>query len=110
MRSGASGLLVPRQDRQALECGHVRGLVEGLMLSEDGVDLRGDDASDEPTGVVQGVPVGEEALECLAGFGRGIVAQLVVDDVHDRLVEDWIRCWWPTLKPIAAEWTSGVCG
>jgi hypothetical protein len=51
------------------------------------------------------VPVGDESLECLAGFGRGVVAQLVLDDVHDRLVEDWVRCW-PTLKPIAAEYSS----
>src|SRR6266487_2171538 len=96
--SEASGRVVPRQNRQTLECGHVGGLVEGPMLSEDVVDLCRDDAADEPTGVLQRVPFGHKSIEGLAGFGRGIVAQLVVDDVYDRLVENGIGRW-PTRRP-----------
>jgi len=67
------------------------------MPSDDVVDLCRDDTADEPPGVLQRVPVGHESRECLAGFGRRVVTQLVVDDVHDRSVEDRIGCW-PTLR------------
>jgi hypothetical protein len=61
------------------------------MLGQDVGDLRRDDTANEPTGVLQRVPGGHEPLECPASFWRRVVAQLVVDDVQDRLVEDGIR-------------------
>jgi hypothetical protein len=54
------------------------------------------------------VPGGHQPFECLAGFGRRVVAHLVVEDVHDRLVEDGIRGWPKLMAMLAATYSSCV--
>jgi len=87
-RSAAGGLFFPWKDWQTLERGYISALVEGPMLSQDGVNLCGEGVADEPPGLVERVSLSEKSLKGEARLWGRVVAQLVVDDVHDCLVKD----------------------
>ncbi len=87
--------MLARQSRQPGERRDEARFFIGLPTLHDLEDLAHDDGGDQASGFLRRVPLPQEAVECLPGFRRFAVRQLVVDDLKQRGVQCRIR-WWRT--------------